>query len=178
MGAIEDGLLADMGSLKRSILDVYDDKAIRNAKDALWSACSEELKRLKVEYSRRRATSNRSQGEADFDDIAGAFDALDKEDKLPVVNCSSDDLLHMPSPLPPRSVESVAEGVRVLCKDFEAKMLQLNERIASISDSVKVSSQSILQSTMKSAGGVSHDPPRVPDNPERLSNIVLFGVKD
>lgn len=44
-------LRADMGSLKRSILDVYDDKAIRNAKDALWSACSEELKRLKVEYS-------------------------------------------------------------------------------------------------------------------------------
>ena len=65
MGAIEDGLLAymkayrfhaDMRSLKRSILDVYDDKAIRSAKDALWSACSEELKRLKVEYSRCRAT--------------------------------------------------------------------------------------------------------------------------
>ena len=50
------------------------------------------------------------------------------------------------------------DEVRVLRKDFEAKMLQLNERIASISDSVKVSSQSILQSTMKSTGGVSHDP--------------------
>ena len=90
-------LSADMGSLKRSILDVYDDKAIRNAKDALWCACSEELKRLKVEYSRRHATSNRSQGEADFDDVAGVFNALDEEDTLPVVNCSSDDLLHMPS---------------------------------------------------------------------------------
>ena len=136
MGAIEDDLLAymkayklraDMGSLKRSILDVYDDKGIHNAKDALWSACSEKLKWLKVEYSRRRATSNHSQGEADFDDIAVTFDALDKEDKLPVVNCSSHDLLHMPSPLPPRGVESVAEEVRVLHKDFEAKMLQLNE---------------------------------------------------
>ena len=69
------------------------------------------MKRLKVEYSRRRATSNRSQGEADFDDVAGAFDALDKEDKLPVVNCSSEDLWHMPSPLPPRGVESVADEV-------------------------------------------------------------------
>ena len=54
---------------------------------------------------------------------------------------------------------SVAEEIRVLRKDIEARMLQLNERIASISDSVKVSSQLILQSTMKSAGGVSHDPP-------------------
>ena len=90
-------LCAEMWSLKRSILDVYDDKAIRNAKDALWCACSEEMKRLKVECSQRHATSNRSQGEADFDDVAGAFDALDKEDKLPVVNCSYDDLLHMPS---------------------------------------------------------------------------------
>ena len=62
-------------------------------------------------------------------------------------------------------MESVAEEVHILHKDFEAKMLQLNERIASISDSVKVSSQSILQSTMKSAGGVSHDSPHVPDNP-------------
>ena len=33
-------------------------------------------------------------------DIAGAFDALDKEDKLPDVNYSSDDLLRKPSPLP------------------------------------------------------------------------------
>ena len=55
-------------------------------------------------------------------------------------------------------MESVAEEVRVLRKDFEAKMLQPNERIASISDSVKVSSQSILKFTMKSAGGVSQDP--------------------
>ena len=45
----------------------------------------------------------------------------------------------MPS-LPPRGVKSVAYEVRVLRKDFEAKMLQLNQRIASISDSVKVSS--------------------------------------
>ena len=75
-------------------------------------------------------------------------------------------------------MESVAEEVCVLRKDFEAKMLQPNERIASISDSVKVSSQSILKSTMKSAGGVSQDPPHVPDNPKCLSNIMLFGVKE
>ena len=56
-------LHADIGSLKRSILDVYDDKAICSAKDALWSACSEEFKWLKVEYSRRCATSNHSQDE-------------------------------------------------------------------------------------------------------------------
>lgn len=187
MGPIEDGLLAymkayrlraDMGSLKRCVLDVYDDKAIRNAKDALWSACNEELKQLKVEYSRRRATSNRSQGEADFDDIAVAFDALDKEDKLPVVHCSSDDLLLMPSPLPPRGVESVADEVRVLRKDIETKMSQLNERIALISDSVKVSSQSTLQSSTQSASGVSHNRPQVADNSERHSNVVLFGVKE
>ena len=53
--------------------------------------------------------------------------------------CSSDDVLHIPSPLHPHGMESVKKEICVLRKDFEAKMLQLNERIASISDSVKVS---------------------------------------
>ena len=31
---------------------------------------------------------------------------------------------------------------------------------------------------MKSVGGVTHDPPHASENPELLSNIVLFGVKE
>ena len=84
---------ADCESIRNQILSKYDAKSIRAAKAILWSDCSTDLSRLKLEKKVRRSSTVRSQELADLDDIIEAFDTLDSDACLPEVVCSAEDLL-------------------------------------------------------------------------------------
>ena len=83
----------DCESIRNEISSKYVAKSIRAAKDILWSDCSTDLSRLKLEKKVRRNSMVRSQELSDLDDIIEAFDMLDSDACLPEVVCSVEDLL-------------------------------------------------------------------------------------
>ena len=84
---------ADRLDVRGAVLNSYDSVAIRKAKDVLWAECCAKLDELKLEKIRRRDTSNRTQAEADLDDVLDAMEKLDGRQALPNFYCEADDLL-------------------------------------------------------------------------------------
>ncbi len=174
---------ADTQSIKDSILSCCDDKALRTAKEALWANCQDELKQLKLEYSRRRGTATQSQADADFDDIVAAFDALDTEGLAPEVLCSSNDLLLLPPPLPLRGIDELSDELKSLRSEVELKLDGIDRQLQSMSQSVAVTPTAEVNKTVP--------PPRVNvsdtaspankanlDDLQRRSNVVIYGVTE
>ena len=169
----------DVQPIKVSILDRYD-VSVRSAKNELWNACKEDLKRLKLEYNRRRGTASRSQANADFDDIVIALDALDGENLLPQVFYSSEDLLFLPAPLPHRGPEELVSVLKSMRTELMSKMENLDRSVQSMARSVN-SAPAVKPAASVNVSGSMQRPGIVRnevDVLERRSNIVIFGISE
>ena len=163
----------DCESIRNEISSKYVAKSIRAAKDILWSDCSTDLSRLKLEKKVRRSSTVRSQELADLDDIIEAFDTLDSDACLPEVVCSAEDLLQMPQLLPLRGVERVSEDVRTLRVDVCSRLEGIEKHLQ---HSLSTPSVSENGSNANLHSGSSQR--QAPDTLERGSNVVLFGIPE
>ena len=174
------GQQVDVQSIKVSILDCYDDVSVQSAKDELWNVCKEDLKRLKLEYNRRRGTASHSQANADFDDIVIALDALDGENLLPQVFCSSEDLLFLPAPFPHHGPEELVSDLKSMRTKLMSKMENLDRSVQPMAKSVNSAPAVKPAASVNVSGSVQR--PRVVrsevDVLERRSNIVIFGISE
>ncbi len=122
---------ANIDAIRAHVLGKYNAfamrTAMRTAKDVLWDGCKDDLCRLKLEKKVRRTSAARSQELADLDDVLEALDALDVDDCMPEVVCSSEDLL-MPQLLPVVGIEQVAEQLRCFIRKWRVGLTLLINR--------------------------------------------------
>ena len=165
---------AVVDDIRAHVLGKYNAAAMRTAKDVLWNGCRDDLCRLKLEKKVRRTSAARSQELADLDDVLEALDALDGEDCLPEVVCSSEDLLLMPQLLPVVGIEQVAEQLRCFRQEIE-------DRLDAIDRQVSQASKATTPSTLPASGGSSSTTSiqqPAADQLDRRCNLILFGVPE
>ena len=151
----------------------YDAKSIRAAKDILWSDCSTDLSRLKLEKKVPRSSMVCSQELANLDDIIEAFDTLVSNACLPEVIYSAEDLLQMPQLLPLRGIERVSEDVRTLGVDVCSRLKGTEKRLQ-----YSLSTPSVSENGSNTNLHSGSSQRQAPDTLECGSNVVLFGIPE
>ena len=83
-----------------TVLNSYNLVAIRKAKHIFWAECCTKQEELNLEKIHHRDTSNRTQAEADLDDILDAMEKLNGWQVLPNFYYKANDLLYLPPAVP------------------------------------------------------------------------------
>ena len=87
-----------------AVLNSYNLVAIHKAKHIFWAECCAKQEELNLEKIHHHDTSNRTQAEADLDDVLDVMEKFNGRQVLLNFYCEADDLLYLPPAVLARSV--------------------------------------------------------------------------
>lgn len=114
-------------TVKTMIVSSFPHEEIMEAKLALWKECSQHLDDLKI----RKTTSDRTNIEANTDDILSAIQTLDAENKMPTICCDARDIDRFPTGDPEECLSfGIVERLNNLERQFKNHQEQLDRQTA------------------------------------------------